>query len=132
MTQNPDAQPTIIFIGYKRLKFTWFYLQETGKLKSIFFTIVWFVDVSKTAIDAGVDFSIVKVDVNFWVAKGSTTSITSDNSLVDNFWRNFCDEVDCPFRVDLFLEAGDSKSDVSGIAGIKLLASMSHLISCQS
>ena len=22
MTQNPDAQPTIIFIGYKRLKFT--------------------------------------------------------------------------------------------------------------
>ena len=41
------------------------YLQETGKLKSIFFTIVWFVDVSKTAIDAGVDLSIVQVDVNF-------------------------------------------------------------------
>ena len=54
------------------------YLQETGKLKSIFFTIVWFVDVSKTAIDAGVDLSIVQVDVNFWMAKGSTTSVTSN------------------------------------------------------
>ena len=54
------------------------YLQETGKLKSIFFTIVWFVDVSKTAIDAGVDLSIVQVDVNFWMPKGSTTSITSN------------------------------------------------------
>merc|ERR1719300_700529 len=132
MTQNPDAQPTIIFISYKRLKFTGFYLQETGKLKSIFFTIIWFVDISKTAIDTGVDFTIVKVDVNFRMAKGSTTSITSNNSLVDNFGRNFSDEVDCPFRVDLFLEAGDSKSDVSGIAGIELLTSMSHLISCQS
>merc|ERR1719204_1440029 len=108
------------------------YLQETEKLKSILFTIVWFVNVSKTAIDAGVDFTIVKVDVNFWMAKGSTTSITSNNSLVDNFGRNFCDEVDCPFRVDLFFEACDSKSDISGIACIELLASMSHLINCQS
>ena len=44
----------------------------------IMFFIIRLEDISETAVDAGVRFTIVKVDVDSRVAEGSTTSVTGD------------------------------------------------------
>ena len=44
----------------------------------IIFFIIRLEDISETAVDAGVRFTIVKVDVDSRVAEGSTTSVTGD------------------------------------------------------